>query len=269
MELNLNVDDFINNNQQINSNDSEYITLHHSLITSEKQARKDFSGIKELAENIKENGVIQPIIISDTPNSDGKYVIIAGERRWRACKLIDFEIPCIKRSDSENFKTIQIIENLQRSNLTLIEECNAIKELQLENSSNVEQLAKIISKDTSWVSRRLKIANSDDEFKTILTKNKIESITIADELEKIYKIKPKTAIRLVESNANRDEIKKKLRAIKNGINTRVKVKKPKIKMPVLIFNTEEVELISDKQAVTKSGEIIGISLERLTVTGVK
>ena len=272
MELNLNLDDFIGNEIPVNNENYENLTkLHPRELKSKDQTRKNFgkNELVELADSIKEHGLLQPIIISDKQDEDGKYTIIAGERRWRACALIDIEINCIKRKDTENYRTIQIIENLQRKDLTLIEECEAIKQLQTEKQFNVQELAKAIKKDESWVSRRLKIANAEDEFKALLIKNKIESVTTADDLEKVFKIKPKTAQRLIEQKANRNEIKKKLKSLKNGINTRVKEKKPKTKTPILEYSGLTIELISDAQAIDQSGNIIDIQINNVSIVGVK
>jgi ParB family chromosome partitioning protein len=284
LNLNLNLDDFIDNEKSSSENNKENVViLHHSELVAKKQARKIFKQIKELAESILEYGVLQPIIISNEPDENGKYIIIAGERRWKACVLLDIYIPCIKAQDSANYRTIQIIENLQREDLTLIEECNGIKELQIENSYNIKQLSQSIKKDESWVSRRLKIANAEDEFKRLLEKNAIESITMADNLEKIFKIKPKTAVKLAQSGANREEIQKKIKALKNGINTRVKKKKENIKpvAPAIAWLNDMNELIpvtligvhknqQDKLAkvVDSSGTHLIVPFTNLRITGV-
>jgi ParB family chromosome partitioning protein len=276
MELNLDLDAFTQDNITLIKEDKDkIIILPHSRIIAGEQIRKTFKNIKELSINIESIGVLQPIIIENEPNKQGLYKIIDGERRWRACALINFDIPCIRRDDSKNFQTIQLIANLHRENLSIIEECNGIKELQKKlhaefgDGFNLQQLAIVIGKDNTWVSRRLKIANSEEEFKSILNNNNIESLTMADNLEKVYKLKPKIAQKLAETGANREEIKKKLKTLKRGINTRVKIKKAKIKTPIVSLINEEINLISLTQAINKDNKIININLSDIKVTGVK
>ena len=98
------------------------------------QPRKHFdeTALNELAASIKIHGVIQPIVINE--EKDGKYMIIAGERRWRAAKIAGLEtIPAYIRNFTEKqIKEISIIENLQREDLNPVEEARAIKELMEE-----------------------------------------------------------------------------------------------------------------------------------------
>ena len=95
-----------------------------------EQPRKNFNqeALEELADSIREYGLIQPIIVSE---KEGYYSIIAGERRWRACKLAGLEeIPAIVREDDEKKnKEIALIENIQREDLNPFEKALGIKNL--------------------------------------------------------------------------------------------------------------------------------------------
>ena len=97
-----------------------------------EQPRKNFNqeALEELADSIREYGLIQPIIVSE---KEGYYSIIAGERRWRACKLAGLEeIPAIVREDDEKKnKEIALIENIQREDLNPFEKALGIKNLML------------------------------------------------------------------------------------------------------------------------------------------
>ncbi|MBQ3493807.1 MAG: ParB/RepB/Spo0J family partition protein [Clostridia bacterium] len=107
------------------------------------QPRKNFNeeALNELAASIKTHGVIQPIIVND--NKDGEYLIIAGERRYRASKLLGLEtIPCIVKNYTERqIKEISIIENLQREDLNPIEVAKSIKQLMEEYNFTQEVVA--------------------------------------------------------------------------------------------------------------------------------
>ena len=99
----------------------------------------------ELAESIKHNGIIQPIILRKV---DSKYVIVAGERRWRAAKLIGLkEVPSIIMDlTDKQVMEISLIENIQRQDLNAIEEANAYKKLISEFNLTQEVLSKRLGK---------------------------------------------------------------------------------------------------------------------------
>lgn len=107
------------------------------------QPRKKFDeeSLEELANSIKEYGLIQPIVVTE---KDGYYCIIAGERRWRACKLAGLEeIPAIVREDDERKnKEIALIENIQREDLNPFEKALGIKNLMESYNLTQEEVAK-------------------------------------------------------------------------------------------------------------------------------
>ena len=115
---------------------------------NKEQARKVFDqeALEELAESIKKYGLIQPIVVA---KKDGYYSIIAGERRWRACKIAGIEeIPAIIREDDEKINSqISLIENLQREDLNAYEKAMGLKNL-VENSKTIT--AKSIKNYLKW-----------------------------------------------------------------------------------------------------------------------
>lgn len=130
-----------------------------SLIDPNKeQPRKKFDEepLNELANSIKVHGVIQPIIVVER---NGRYLIVAGERRWRASKLAGLkEIPClIADFTNAEIKEISIIENLQRQDLTPIEEAKAIKELIDEFGWTQEVVAERLGKSRPAISNTLRL----------------------------------------------------------------------------------------------------------------
>ena len=145
------------------------------IIPNPSQPRKNFieNELKELSLSIKNQGLIQPIIVRTV--DDGQYQIIAGERRWRASQLAGLhEIECIIR-DVEDVNVLEaaLIENIQREDLNVIEEAYAYKGLiELKNITN-ENLAKKIGKSSSHVSNILRLLELDDEIKNFVIKGKL------------------------------------------------------------------------------------------------
>ena len=145
------------------------------IIPNPSQPRKNFieNELKELSLSIKNQGLIQPIIVR--PVDDGQYQIIAGERRWRASQLAGLhEIECIIR-DVEDINVLEaaLIENIQREDLNVIEEAYAYKGLiELKNITN-ENLAKKIGKSSSHVSNILRLLELDDEIKNFVISGKL------------------------------------------------------------------------------------------------
>ena len=123
------------------------------------QPRKDFQDDKlnELADSIKEKGVIQPLIVEE--NNDNTYTIIAGERRFRASKIAGLkEVPVIIRSFSKEDKIeIALIENIQRENLSPLEEACGYKSLMDIMNLNQEEVAKKVGKNRSTVANSLRL----------------------------------------------------------------------------------------------------------------
>ncbi len=125
--------------------------------------------IDELAESIRVNGIIQPILVRATER-DGIYQIIAGERRWRACKQLNLaEVPVIIRNvnDREALE-LALIENIQRQNLTPIEEADAYKKLQVEFSYTQEELSSGLGKSRSHIANMLRLLELPNDVKSFL-----------------------------------------------------------------------------------------------------
>ena len=146
------------------------------LQRSHFQPRKDFSpeSLQELADSIKSQGVIQPIVVRliDTD----KYEIIAGERRWRATQLAQIAtIPAVIRkvSDEAAF-AIALIENIQRENLNPIEEAAALLRLQENFDLTHQQVAEAVGKSRATVSNLLRLMSLDEVIKTMLERGDLE-----------------------------------------------------------------------------------------------
>lgn len=125
------------------------------------QPRKSFDEekLEELADSIRQNGIITPILVQEAPN--GYYSIIAGERRWRAAKKAGLkEIPAIvKKLDEQKLYEISLIENLQREDLNPVEEALGYKKLMDDYSLTQEDVALKLSKSRSGVANSLRLLN--------------------------------------------------------------------------------------------------------------
>lgn len=130
-----------------------------SVVPNRLQPRTVFDEekIRELSESIKEQGIIQPLVVS--PVGDGRYELIAGERRLRAARLAGFEeVPVIiKKVDDEGLLAISIIENIQREDLNPIEEARAFQELTGQFGLTQEDVAKKVGRSRSSVANSLRL----------------------------------------------------------------------------------------------------------------
>lgn len=143
------------------------------IVPSSNNPRKTFNAdeLNELAESIKENGLLQPITVRPVKNEEGgnefaKFEIVCGERRYRATQLTGSEeIDCIvKDLDDKQALTAMIYENMQRKDVDPMEEANAIDRLVNEFGTEVTQVAKMLGKSESFVRSRLRLNGTIAEF---------------------------------------------------------------------------------------------------------
>lgn len=144
---------------------------HRDIEPNPEQPRKHFDEEKlaALADSLRVHGMVQPILVKKSEN--GMYVIIAGERRWRAAKLAGLkEVPCIIRDyDRQELMEIALIENLQREDLNPIEEAEGYRRLMDAFSLTQEQISERVGKSRSAVANSLRLNNLKDEVKALVT----------------------------------------------------------------------------------------------------
>ena len=140
------------------------------------QPRKNFNqdSLKELAESIKAQGIIQPILVRRTSNN--QYEIIAGERRWQAAKIAKLdEVPVVVKDISDSTAlAMALIENIQREDLNVIEEARGIKRLIDEFNITHEAAAEAVGKSRAAVSNTLRLLSLCEHAQYALETNKIE-----------------------------------------------------------------------------------------------
>ena len=162
--------------EQVQEND----TLKKLKITevepNRDQPRKNFDqeALEELAESIKEYGLIQPIVVT---KQDGYYGIVAGERRWRAAKQAGLnEVPVMIRKYNENeIVEIALIENIQRDNLNPIEEAMAYKRLMEEFELKQDEVATKVSKSRASITNSLRLLKLDPRVQKMLEEEMIST----------------------------------------------------------------------------------------------
>ena len=160
--------------EQMKDND----TLKNLKITevepNRNQVRKNFDqeALEELAESIKEYGLIQPIVVT---KKDNYYSIVAGERRWRASKIAGIkEIPAIIREDDEKVNAeISLIENMQREDLNPIEKATGIKTLMDNYGMSQDEIAKKLGKAKTTIINWTRVLNLDPRVLEMVREGKI------------------------------------------------------------------------------------------------
>ena len=202
--------------EQMQEND----TLKNLKITevepNKEQARKKFNqeALEELAQSIKEYGIIQPIVVTQ---KDGYYSIIAGERRWRASKIAGLkEIPAIIREDNEKINSeISLIENMQREDLNPVEKAAGIKTLINAYGMSQEEVAKKLGKSRSTIANWVRVLNLEPRVLEMAKEGKIteghcKALLAITEPEKQYQ----AAIQMIERGSTVRQIEKKAKQTK-------------------------------------------------------
>lgn len=139
-----------------------------------EQPRTEFGDLTELTASIREKGVLEPLLVK--PNKgQGTFMIIAGERRWRASQLAGLtEVPCIEMNlDEQGIAEIALIENLQRKDLTIWEEADGLKALADKFNYTQEEIAKKISKSRTTVNELMTVAGLPEAVRAICREKKI------------------------------------------------------------------------------------------------
>ena len=134
--------------------------------------RFDEEELDELAQSIEKNGLLQPILVRET---DDGYEIIAGERRWQACKKIDLDTVPVNITDADDAKsiTLALIENIQRSDLNAMEEAYGYRMLMERENLTQAQLAEAVSKGRSTIANSLRLLELPEDAQKLLLEGTI------------------------------------------------------------------------------------------------
>lgn len=167
-------DSYAGNSDEKNEQENLPISLLHP---GKFQPRKYFDeeSLNELADSIKRNGIIQPIVVREDPNNKGYFEIIAGERRWRASKIAELEeVPVVIKDLSDKAcLEIAIIENIQRQDISPIEEGEAYQRLKNEFFYTYKELGSVIGKSESYITNMTRILALSENIKTMINQKKL------------------------------------------------------------------------------------------------
>ncbi len=158
------------------------------------QPRRDFAEreLNELAESIRQRGIIQPVVVRPDPRHPGDYQLVAGERRWRAAQRAQLhEVPVVVRElDDRTVLEVAIIENVQRTDLNPVEEAAGYAQLIERFGHTQEKLAEALGKSRSHIANLLRLLNLPDEVLAFLREGKLSmgharALITADEPESL------------------------------------------------------------------------------------
>ena len=176
------LDALLSGDEELNNKDNSLQNCFiDDLVTGKYQPRSHMNktALNELAESIKSQGIMQPIVVRPLDGNTTKkikYEIIAGERRWRAAKLANLnEVPIlIKNITDESALAMSLIENIQRENLNSIEEAKGIQKLINEFGMTHESASEILGKSRTTVTNLLRLLNLSKHVQNALLEEKIE-----------------------------------------------------------------------------------------------
>ena len=222
------------------SNEAVMLIDINKIEPNKSQPRKNFSesSLEELAQSIKQYGVIQPIIVK---KSSGGYELVAGERRWRASKIAGIkEIPAIiKDYDEDKLFEIALVENLQREDLNPIEEAMGYSKLSDNFGFSQEEISKRVGKSRSAVANSIRLLSLDDNTQALVKSGKLSAghartiIPVDDEKQRL-----ELAERIIEEELS-------VRETENIVKKILESKEKKSAHRVSKFNTESYGKIEE------------------------
>ena len=240
------------------------------------QPRKKFDeeALKELAESIKEHGVFQPIIVKKSIKG---YEIVAGERRYRASKMLGLEkIPAIiKDFTDDEMMQISLLENLQRENLTSIEEAKAYKAIIDASNLTQEELAKKVGKSRSYITNILGLLTLPNSIQNLILDNKISmgharALSKIEDEDKIKELADKVisdnlSVRELEDLVKDDKVEKRVKIVRSTPSNEYKDVERKLKeklgSDVKVSNNKITIKFSSVQDLNRILDIIDCNLE--------
>ena len=164
---------------QSSSTDTLLQVSPEQIVPNPQQPRKHFDekSLNELAQSISAQGVLQPLVVRKHPKFPNQYELVAGERRWRALKQIDVaQVPVVLRNISDNeILEISLLENIQRENLTVIEEAQSYHDLLQIHGYTQEELSKKLGRDRSTIANMLRLLQLPSALKNDLETGRITS----------------------------------------------------------------------------------------------
>lgn len=253
-----------NQNEKKSADDRDriqYIKIH-DIMPNANQPRKTFNEEKigELADSIKEHGIIQPIVVRKREKG---YEIVAGERRWRAAIKAELsQVPCLVRelNDEQNM-LIAIIENMQREDLNPIEEAEGLRQMSETFGMTQEQISKSLGKSRPYITNSMRLLKLPDYIRDSIAEGQLSAghgrtlITVTDE-----KIRRELWQRIVSEGLSVREAEKL--SSSGGKHKKKKPAASKKKIPdVLRVEAELKEVLGTRVSINKKGNKGKIEIE--------
>jgi len=230
----------------------------HDIEANEKQPRTHFEKekIQELSVSIQQNGLLQPIVVRPY---NGKYQIVVGERRFRACKLAGLEeVPCmVQEYNEDQTATAALVENIQRENLSPIEEALAYQQLLDTQDITQEQLAEKVGKKQSTIANKIRLLQLPQRVQDALKERQITErharalLSLPDasmQVKTLKKVINKGLnVKQTEDLIQKDKKDKIKNAPKRGISQHIKLAINTVKQAVDMVGKTGIELNLDEQ----------------------
>jgi ParB family chromosome partitioning protein len=175
----------------------------------------DHEAMHDLTASIRAEGVIEPVIVRKKNGGEVGYEIIAGERRWRAAKSAGLAaMPAIVReADDAEAKALRLVENIQRADLSLPEECAAVEQLLAVFS--LEEVCTKLGKSKPWVSKRGAAKDLPAPIKKLVTSGEVSDIEVVSSLGELHAIDPQRATQVIGwGDLDRDQVRNQVRFAK-------------------------------------------------------
>lgn len=245
------------------SKEFQYINID-DIEPNPNQPRKKINEkeLLELSETIKNVGVIEPIIVKQ--NANNTYMIISGERRWRAAKLAGFKkIPAIiKNIDEVRSIELAIIENIQRENLTPLEEARAYDQLLKLTNLSIKEIADRVGKDRSTISNFLRLLKLPAEIQNLVEDKKLTAGQVRPLLSiNDKKMMIQLAMKIVEEDWSARRVEDEVAKLTDMSLKQTKTKKDKFKDPSILEIEKKIRSkfttkVSVEHSNNGSGKII-------------
>lgn len=189
----------------------------------------DDASLQELSTSIQQQGLLQPLVVRELAEN-GRYEIIAGERRWRACQLAELtEVPVLLRQvDDETAMAMALIENLQREDLNPVDQAKAMLRLQDEFGLTHQQIADLLSKSRPAVSNFLRLLSLAPEVLRMLENDDLSMGHTKLLLTLDFNQQIQVARLIVAQNLSVRETEKLVTRVKNGVGANKKAQEPLI-----------------------------------------